>query len=86
MDQLPSDYLVAKLTVCLHHLSGYTTTGRQRETSPSCAHTCIHVLVSSPLHVFILLLVVSIDAAGVLVVQLQALLAGRGLAVLRHHG
>ncbi len=33
----------------------------------------------------ILLLVVSVYPAGVLVVQLQALLTGRGFAVLRHH-
>lgn len=40
---------------------------------------------SSPLHVFILLLVVSIYAAGILVIQLKTLLAGRGFTVLRHH-
>lgn len=33
---------------------------------------------------FILLFVVSVYAAGVLVVQLQALLAGSGFAVFRH--
>ena len=39
-----------------------------------------------PLGVLRLLLIVPVDPARVLVVQLQALLAGRGLAVLRHRG
>lgn len=39
-----------------------------------------------PLGVLRLLLIVAVDAAGVLVVQLEALLAGCRLAVLRHHG
>lgn len=39
-----------------------------------------------PLGVLSLLLIVAVYAAGVLVIQLQALLAGRRLAVLRHHG
>lgn len=39
-----------------------------------------------PLGVLGLLLIVAVYAAGILVIQLQALLAGRRLAVLRHHG
>jgi hypothetical protein len=40
---------------------------------------------SSPLHVFIFLFVVPVYTTGILVVQLQALLAGSRLTVLRHH-
>lgn len=39
-----------------------------------------------PFGVLRLLLIVAVDAAGVLIVQLEALLTGGRLTVLRHHG
>ena len=76
------------LADCANRAHTHINRQRQRRTNrqdrlPEI--TLLRFRPSSPLHMLILLLVVSVYPAGVLVVQLQALLAGRGFTVLRHH-